>query len=245
MKMQQLYSLVRQAADRYQMIQQGDHIAVGISGGKDSLALLYALHGLKRFYPNTYTLSAISVHLGYEGFDLSPVKDLCLRLDVPYTVVSTSIKDIIIKKRQEANPCALCSRLRKGALNQAAISLGCNKIAYAHHRDDMVETMLLSLIYGGRFYSFPPVTDLERTGLTVIRPMMLIPEIDIIGFQHKYRLPVCENPCPVDGHTRREYVKRLLRQLEKDNPGVKARLFHAILSGNIPDWPSPPLSSGI
>ncbi len=245
MKMQQLYSLARQAIDRYQMIQQGDHIAVGISGGKDSLALLYALHGLRRFYPNPYTLSAISVDLGYEGFDLSPVKDLCLQLDVPYTVVSTSIKDIIIKKRQEANPCALCSRLRKGALNQAAISLGCNKIAYAHHRDDMVETMLLSLIYGGRFYSFPPVTALERTGLTVIRPLMLIPEIDIIGFQHKYRLPVCESPCPVAGHTRREYVKSLLRQLEKDNPGVKARLFHAVLTGNIPDWPSPHLSSGI
>ncbi len=239
MKLQRLYSLTRQAIDTYHMISDGDHIAVGISGGKDSLTLLYALQGLRQFYPQHFSLSAISVDLGYEGFDLSPVRELCRRLDVPYTIVPTFIGKILFEERRESNPCSLCAKLRKGALNQAALELGCNKIAYAHHMDDMVETMMLSLLYEGRFYSFPPVTYLDRTGLTVIRPLMLVPEIDVIGFRNKYQLPVCKNPCPVDGHTRREYAKTLIRQLEKENPGAKKRLFRAILDGNIPDWIRP------
>lgn len=240
MTLQRLYSLTRQAIDAYHMITPNDHIAVGISGGKDSLTLLYALAGLRRFYPNPFTLTAISVDLGYEGFDLSPVKELCAQLDVPCEIVSTAIGKILFEERHEDNPCALCAKLRKGALNQAALRLGCSKIAYAHHMDDIIETMLLSLIYEGRFYSFPPVTYLDRTGLTVIRPLMLVPEADIIGFKNKYQLPVCKNPCPVDGFTRREYAKTLVRQLEKENPGAKKRLFHAIRMGNITDWNQTP-----
>lgn len=237
MKLQRLLSLTRQAIDDYQMIQTGDHIMLGISGGKDSLTLLYALSSLKKFYPNKFELSAITVDLGFEGFDLSPIKTLCEALDVPFTAVHTEIGKILFEARKEANPCALCAKMRKGALNSAAKELGCNKIAYAHHRDDLIETMLLSLIFEGRFYSFSPVTYLDRTDLTLIRPMIYVTEADVIGFKNKYQLPVCKNPCPVDGKTKREYVKNLTKTLNQENPGVKERLFHAIIEGNIDGWP--------
>lgn len=237
MKLQRLLSLTRQAIDDYQMIQTGDHIMLGISGGKDSLTLLYALSSLKKFYPNKFELSAITVDLGFEGFDLSPIKVLCEALDVPFTAVHTEIGKILFEARKEANPCALCAKMRKGALNSAAKELGCNKIAYAHHRDDLIETMLLSLIFEGRFYSFSPVTYLDRTDLTLIRPMIYVTEADVIGFKNKYQLPVCKNPCPVDGKTKREYVKNLTKTLNQENPGVKERLFHAIIEGNIDGWP--------
>lgn len=237
MKLQRLLSLTRQAVDAYGLIESDDRIAVGISGGKDSLTLLYALHGLKRFYPKPFKLYAITVDLGFEGMDFSPVKNLCEQLSVPYTIVSTDIGKILFQARQESNPCALCAKMRKGALNQAALDLNCNKIAYAHHKDDVIETMLLSLIYEGRFYSFPPRTYLDRTELTVIRPMIYVNEADVIGFKNKYHLPVCKNPCPVDGHTKREYVKNTIKHLEQENPGSKERMFHAIINGNIPGWP--------
>ena len=236
MKLQRLLSLTRQAVDTYNLIEAGDQIAVGISGGKDSLTLLYALHGLKRFYPKQFELNAITVDLGYEGMDLGPVQALCKQLSVPYTIVSTDIGKIVFQMRQEANPCALCAKMRKGALNQAALNLGCNKIAYAHHRDDVIETAFLSLLYEGRFYSFPPYTLLDRTGLAVIRPMIYVHEADVIGFKNKYHLPVSKNPCPVDGHTKREYVKKMIKQIERENPGSKDRIFHAVVNGNIPGW---------
>lgn len=237
MKLQRLLSLTRQAVDFYHLIDDGDHIAIGISGGKDSLTLLYALHGLQRFYPKKFKISAITVDLGFGDFDLTAIKDLCMQLSVPYTVVSTEIGTILFQTRQESNPCSLCAKLRKGALNAKAKELGCNKVAYAHHRDDLIETMLLSLIYEGRFYAFSPYTYLDRMDLTVIRPLIYVPEADIIGFQRKYTLPVCKNPCPVDGHTKREYVKELTKRLEKENPGAKVRMLHAILDGNIEGWP--------
>ena len=237
MKLQRLLSLTRQAADAYGLIQKGDRIAVGISGGKDSLTLLYALHGLKRFYPNSFELYGITVDHGFGTTDFTRVNALCQQLSVPYTVVPTDIGTILFQIRQESNPCALCAKLRKGALNQAALELGCNKIAYAHHKDDVIETMMLSLIYEGRFYSFSPATYLDRTGLTVIRPMIYVNEVDVIGFKKKYDLPVCKNPCPVDGHTKREYVKGILKNLERENPGTKDRMFHAIINGNLPGWP--------
>lgn len=236
MKLQRLYSLTRQAIDTYRLIEDGDHIAIGISGGKDSLTLLYALQGLRKFYPKKFELFAISVDLGFNGFDLSPVAELCKEMEVAYRIVPTEIGKILFDVRQEANPCALCAKMRKGALNLAAKEMGCNKVAYAHHMDDMIETMMLSLIYEGRFYSFPPYTWLDRMELAVIRPMMLVSEADVIGFKNKYHLPVCKNPCPADGNTRREYVKQLIRQLERENPGMKMRLFHAVLEGNIPGW---------
>lgn len=237
MKLQQLYSYTRRAIDDYQMIDYGDKIAVGISGGKDSLTLLYALHGLKRFYPQKFDLMAITVNLGYEEFDVTPLRQLCEKLEVPYEVVNTDIGDIVFQKNPKENPCSLCAKLRKGALNDTAKKFGCNKVAYAHHKDDMIETMMLSLIFEGRFHSFSPKTYLDRTELTVIRPMMYLSEADVIGFKNKMNLQVVKNPCPVDGHTKRQYAKDLLRQLNLDHPGTKDRMFTAIINGNIPGWP--------
>ncbi len=237
MKLQQLLSYTRKAVDEYQMIEDGDHIAVGISGGKDSLTLLYALHGLKRFYPKKFELSAITVNLGYEKFDVAPLKALCEELGVPYKVVDTDIAHILFEERKESNPCSLCAKMRKGALNDAVKEMGCNKVAYAHHKDDIIETMLLSLLFEGRFHSFSPKTYLDRMDLTVIRPMMYVDEIDVIGFQHKYNLPVAKSRCPIDGFTKREYAKDLVKQLNHEHPGARNRMFTAVLNGNIDGWP--------
>lgn len=238
MKLQQLMSYTRRAIDDYNMIQDGDRIAIGISGGKDSLTLLYALHGLQRFYPKKFDLEAITVDLGHPDFDVSDIHSLCENMGVPYTVVKTEIARIVFDERNEKNPCSLCAKMRKGALNDTIKNLGCNKIAYAHHKDDIVETMMMSLIYEGHFYSFPPITYLDRTDLTVIRPLMYVYEADVKGFCNKYQLPVVKSPCPADGYTKRQYVKDLLRKLNQENPGVKERMFSAIVNGNIPDWTS-------
>ena len=236
MKLQQVFSFVRRAIDDYHMIDEGDKIAVGISGGKDSLTLLYALHGLMRFYPKHFTIHAVTVDLGFENLNLKEIQNLCESLNVEYTIVKTDIAQIVFEDRKEDNPCALCAKMRKGALNNAIKAAGCNKVAYAHHKDDVVETMLLSLIYEGRFHTFAPVTYLDRTELTVIRPLMYMNEADVIGFVHKYNVPVVKSPCPADGHTKREYVKKLLRQLNQENPGVKERMFTAIQTGNLKGW---------
>ncbi len=239
MKLQQLLSFTRRAVDDYAMIDEGDVIAIGISGGKDSLTLLYALHGLQRFYPNHFTLKAITVDLGLGIQKLDEIAELCRSMDVEYHIVKTEIGDIIFNERQESNPCSLCAKMRKGALNDKAIEIGCNKIAYAHHRDDIIETMMLSLIFEGRFYSFSPKTYLDRSNLTLIRPLMYASEYDIKGFQNKMELPVAKNPCPVDGHTKRQYVKDLINGLNREYPGVRERFFTAILDGNIKGWPIP------
>ena len=219
------------------MIEAGDKIAVGISGGKDSLTLLYALAGLRRFYPKPFDLIAITVDLGYEKFHTEKIEALCQELDVPYHVVKTDIARILFEERKESNPCSLCAKMRKGALNEAVKKLGCNKVAYAHHKDDIVETMILSLIFEGRFHSFSPKSYLDRMDLTVIRPMMYVNEADVIGFQRKYELPVEKSRCPVDGLTKRQYAKDLIHQLELDHPGAKQRMFTAIINGNIEGWP--------
>ncbi len=237
MKLQQLMSFVRRAIDDYEMIEEGDRIAVGISGGKDSLTLLYAMHGLKRFYPRHFELEAVTVDLGNPGFDVEPLRQLCESMDIPYTVIKTDIAQIIFDERKESNPCSLCAKMRKGALNEAVKKLGCNKVAYAHHKDDIVETMLLSLIFEGRFHSFSPKTYLDRMDLTVIRPMMYVGEADVKGFQNKYDLPVVKSACPADGYTKREYAKNLVRQLNLEHPGAKERMFAAITNGNISGWP--------
>lgn len=237
MQLQRLLSYTRKAVDEYDMIQENDHIAVGISGGKDSLTLLYALHGLKRFYPKKFELSAVTVDLGFKDFNLSPIQALCKELDIPYRIVRSDIYDILFHIRKESNPCSLCAKMRKGALNQAVREMGCNKVAYAHHKDDIIETMLLSLIFEGRFHSFSPRTYLDRMDLTVIRPLMFVDEMDVIGFKNKYNLPVVKSKCPVDGHTKRQYAKELLRQLNEENPGVRERMFHAIVTGDISGWP--------
>lgn len=238
MKLQRVLSEVRKAVDDYHMIAEGDKIAVGISGGKDSLTLLYALSSLRRFYPHPFDLVAVTVDLSFANLDLTEIKKLCEKLGVPYTVVKTQIGQIVFEQRQENNPCALCAKMRKGALNEAMKQLGCNKIAYAHHMDDVVETMMLSLLYEGRFHTFSPMTYLDDTGLTVIRPLIYMKEADVIGFVRKYEVPVVKSPCPADGHTKREYVKQLLKQLNTENPGVKQRMFTAIQNGcdNLKEW---------
>ena len=233
MKLQQLLSYTRKAVDDYQMIADGDKIAVGISGGKDSLTMLYALHGLMRFYPRSFSLHAITVDLGYDTFDTSEIEKLCENLQIPYTVVHSQIAQIVFDQRKESNPCSLCAKMRKGALNQEAKRLGCNKVAYAHHKDDLVETMLLSLLYEGRFHTFSPVTYLDRMELTLIRPLLYVPEADVIGFKNKMNLPVQKSPCPVDGSTKRQTVKELVKQLNKQFPDAEQKMFTAILHGNL------------
>ncbi len=236
MKLQQVLSYTRRAIDDYHMIEDGDKIAIGISGGKDSLTLLYALHGLKRFYPKKFDIHAVTVDLGFQNLNLDKIKAICEKLNVEYTIVETEIAKIIFDDRKETNPCSLCAKMRKGALNDAVKAAGCNKVAYAHHKDDVVETMLMSLIFEGRFHTFSPVTYLDRMDLTVIRPLMYMNESDVIGFINKYEVPVVKSPCPADGYTKREYTKQLLRQLNLENPGVKERMFTAIQNGNMKGW---------
>lgn len=236
MELQRLLSQTRKAIDEYSMIEPGDKIAVGISGGKDSLTMLYALQGLRRFYPNRFDIEAVTVSAGIEGMDFTPIKLLCDELGVNYTIVNTDIYDIVYNIRKETNPCALCAKLRKGAFNDKAKELGCNKLAYAHHKDDVIETMLMSLLLEGRVHTFSPITYLDRTGLTLIRPLIYIDEADIIGFKNKYNLPTVKNLCPADGETKREYAKQLIKTLNNDIPGVRERIFTAILNGGFDGW---------
>lgn len=228
MKLQQVMSYTRRALDDYHMIENGDKIAVGISGGKDSLALLHALSGIRRFYPKSFELYAVTVDLGFGIQDFSKIENMCNELHVPYIKVATDIGNIVFKERKEANPCALCAKMRKGALNNKMKELGCNKVAYAHHKDDIVVTMLMSMIFEGRFHTFSPVTYLDRMEMTVIRPFMYMNEADVVGFVNKYQLPVAKSACPADGYTKRKYVEDLLKQLNRENPGVKDRMFTAI-----------------
>lgn len=228
MKLQQVLSVTRRAVDDYHMIEDGDKIAVGISGGKDSLTLLYALSGLRRFYPKKFEIEAISVSLGFEGMDFSKVAELCKELNVNYTLVKSSIAEIIFEARKETNPCSLCAKMRKGAFNEKAKELGCNKSAYAHHMDDVIETLMMSLIYEGRFHTFSPITYLDRSDITLIRPMLYMHECDVKSFVKRYNVPVVKNACPVDGYTKREYIKNLIKKLNEENPGLPGRLFHSI-----------------
>lgn len=235
MKLQQLYSKVRQAVDTYKMIEEGDKIALGISGGKDSLSLLYGLAGLRKFYPQKFEVIAITVDLGYEGFELGPIKKLCEELGVEYHIVKTEINQLISEEG-----CSLCSRLRRGALNNKALELGCNKIAYAHNMDDVVETMMLSLIYEGRFSTFYPVTVYEDTGLKLIRPFIFVTNAEAVGFRNKYDLPVATNPCPFDHTSERSYIRELLDDINKHTSGVRGRLMTAITDGTLEHWKKNP-----
>ena len=236
MTLQKVMSQVRRALDDYHMITDNDRIAVGISGGKDSLTLLLALHGLMRFYPKPFTLHAVTVDLGFDNLDLDKIQELCNKIEIPYTIVKTQIAEIVFEGHREENPCSLCAKLRKGAFNNAIKKEGCNKIAYAHHRDDMIATMFLSLLYEGRFQALEPVTYLEKSGLTLIRPLLYMRESDVVGFTNKAALPVVKSPCPADGKTRRKYVEELLRRIDRDTPGAKNRIFTAIENGWLDNW---------
>jgi tRNA(Ile)-lysidine synthetase-like protein len=241
MKLQQVMSYVRRAVDDYQMIADGDRIAIGISGGKDSMTLLHALHGLQRFYPRHFEIHAVTIDLGFEDFapnatSLEDIAQICSNMTVPFTTVKTDIARIVFSERKESNPCALCAKLRKGALNKKCQELGLNKVAYAHHKDDAVETMLLSLIFEGRFHSFAPVTYLDRTDLTVIRPLLYMNEADVRGFIRKHGLPILKNPCPANGNTKREYVKNLVKAFNQESPSASQRLFHALQNSGVNGW---------
>ncbi|MCR4930420.1 MAG: tRNA 2-thiocytidine(32) synthetase TtcA [Lachnospiraceae bacterium] len=236
MKLQQIMSKTRKAVDDYKMINENDNIAVGISGGKDSLALLHALAGMRRFYPIHYSLIAITCDLGFKNVDFNEIKKLCEELDVKYYIVESDISDIVFNVRKEENPCSLCAKMRKGAMYNFLKEVGCSKIAYAHHQDDVVETYMMSLIYEGRQNTFSPVTFLDRTGVTVIRPFIYMKEADIIGFVKANNVPVLKSPCPVDGYTKRQYAKDLLKSINEEAPGVRDRIFTAIQNSNIKGW---------
>lgn len=233
LKIRHILSCTRRAVDQYRMIEDGDRIAVGVSGGKDSIALLCALINLRRFYPHPFTLCAIFLHMGFEGIDTKPLERFCAENEVELRVVPTRLGEVIFEDRKEKNPCSLCARMRRGILHDTAKEMGCNKLALGHHFDDAVETFMLNLFHEGRLGAFLPVTYLSRKDLTVIRPLLLAQEKDVRYFVGKNELPIFQNPCPADGKTRREEVKQLLEQLDRKHKGLKHRLFLAIEKGGL------------
>jgi len=234
--MQKMLSHLRRCVDEYRMIQAGDRIAVGVSGGKDSLVLLRTLAELRRFYPVPFEVVAITLDMGYEGADFSSIAKLCQEIEVEYIVKPTNIKEVVFDIRQEKNPCALCAKLRRGSLNDAAKEYGCNKVALGHHFDDAVETFMLSLFYEGRLSCFLPVTYLDRTDLYVIRPMLYMTEREVINFANRQQLPICKSGCPVDKETKREDIKALIRTLEHDYHDLRQHIFGAMQRLPLNGW---------
>ena len=234
--MQKLLGLLRRCADDYHMIEEGDRIAVGISGGKDSLALLVLMANLRRFYPKPFELQAITIDMGLSGMDFTPVAALCESLDVPYTRVETQIGPVVFEQRKEKNPCSMCAKMRRGILNETLLKLGCNKLALGHHYDDAVETFLMSLLYEGRISCFQPVTNMDRAGVIQIRPMLYLSEQTVARFAARENLPVVENTCPADKNTKREEVKTLLDHLAKTYPDLRAKVFGAMQRQPLPGW---------
>ena len=233
--MQKLMGLVRRCVEDYNMIESGDRIAVGVSGGKDSLVLLMLLAGLRSYSDKPFELEAITIDMGL-GMDYSSIADFCKKLEVPYTVVPTQIGPIIFDYRKEKNPCSMCSKMRRGALNQAILDRGFHKLALGHHYDDAVETFVMSLVYEGRISCFQPVTNLDRTGIIQIRPMLYIHEKTVDHFARRMELPVLENRCPVDKHTKREEIKNLVYELSARYPDLKERIFGAMQRYPLPEW---------
>ena len=239
---QRILSYMRRAADIYKMINDGDKIAVGVSAGKDSLTLLYGLSQLRLFYPQKFDIIAITIDSGFNGADpshYSEIVKLCEKLNVEYHIIPSEIKQVVFDIRQEKNPCALCSKMMHGALNEAAKKLGCNKVALGHHLDDSVETFMLNIIYESRLGSFSPVTYLDRSDLTLIRPLIHTPEKDIKSFAKGQNLPVIESACPVDKKTKREEMKGLLRDLSKEYKNIKFNIFNAIEKSEIDGYKNP------
>ena len=221
---------LRKADTDFHLIEPGDRVAVGVSGGKDSLLLLYALSLYRKFSHKDFTLMAFTISMGLEPFDLSGIHRLCQELDIPYVVKQTEIGDIIFNKRKEKNPCALCAKMRRGALNDMCREYGCNKLALGHHRDDAIETLLMSLFYEGRFHTFHPKTYLSRTGITAIRPLCYLPEYHVRHMVQELNLPVVKSPCPANGETKRQEMKELMQALRKRYPDAPDRFLHALQS---------------
>ena len=237
-EMKRMLSFVRRAVDDYSMIEDGDRIAVGISGGKDSLTLLSVLAAMRRFYPKKYELVAITVNMGFEGSDFTPVKEFCDSLGVEYKVVNTDIAKIIFDIRKESNPCSLCAKMRRGSLHLAATEAGCNKVALGHHYDDAVETFMMNLFFEGRLGCFSPLTYLSNRRINLIRPMIYAQEKDVAYFARRQNLPIIKSLCPEDHATERENMKNFLAGLEKENKGIKHRIFGAMCKSGIDGFKS-------
>jgi len=234
--MKRIISCVRKAVEDYDMIQEGDRVAVGISGGKDSLILLGALASLSRYYPKKFSVVGLTLDMGYDA-DYSAIKKYCESFGVEHIVKKTNIKEVIFDYRKEENPCSLCAKMRRGALNDFAIEQGCKTVALGHHNDDVLETFMLSLLYEGRINCFSPVTYLDRTGIYQIRPLIYVKEREIKGVVNRYDVPVLKSSCPVDGITKRQEIKDIIRNLDKTvNAGMKKRLFTAISNSEIDGW---------
>jgi len=234
--MQHILGLVRRCVEDYHMIEPGDRIAVGVSGGKDSLLTLVALARLRQFYPVPFTVEAITLEMGMPSMDFSPVAALCRDLDVPYHRVSVPVYQIVFEERREKNPCSLCAKLRRGSLNTALTERGITKIALGHHYDDAVETLLMNLLFEGRIGCFQPVTYLDRTGVTQIRPLLYCREDEIRRTVERMGLPVVKNPCPADGASRRQEIKELITDLEGKYPHLKQKLFGAVQRYPLYGW---------
>ena len=228
-----ILSFVRRAVDDYEMIEDGDRICVGLSGGKDSTTLLIALAELRRFYPKKFDIVALTVDMGFLGSDFSPMKELCDTLGVEYVIEKTEIAKIIFEVRKEPSPCSLCAKMRRGSLHAAAQANGCNKVALGHHYDDAVETFMLNLFFEGRLGCFSPVTYLSNRKITLIRPLLYATERDVAYFARRRELPVIPSLCPEDRHTERENMKKLLSELERTNKGLKHRIFHAMCAAEL------------
>ena len=234
--MQRLVGLVRRCVDDYHMIAPGETVAVGVSGGKDSLTLLALLAALRQYHPTGFKLAAFTVDMGLDGMDFSPVADYCASLSVPYRLIRTEIGKIIFDYRKEKNPCSMCAKMRRGALHDAMAEAGIAKIALGHHYDDAVETFLMSLLYEGRIGCFEPVTYLDRTGVTQIRPMLYVGEKSIASFAARQKLPVVHNTCPADKNTKRQETKELIASLQKQFPDLKTKIFGAMQRYPLPQW---------
>ena len=233
--MQKLIGLVRRCVQDYHMIEEGDRIGVGVSGGKDSVALLAFLAELRKYNDRSFDVEAITIDMGL-GMDYSAIEEYCKQLEVKFNLIKTQIGPIIFDHRKEKNPCSMCAKMRRGALNQAILDRGMNKLALGHHYDDAVETFVMNLIYEGRIGCFQPVTDLDRTGIVQIRPMLYIHEKTIDSFVTRNHLPIITNRCPVDKHTKREEIKRLVYDLSATYPDLKERIFGAMQRLPLPQW---------
>ncbi len=227
---------VRRAVDDYHMIEAGDRVAVGVSGGKDSMLLLVALNHLKGYYPKPFELEAITIELGFEGMDFTPVKEMCAELGIPYTCLKTDIKEVVFDVRKEPNPCSLCAKMRRGALNTTITEHGVNKLALGHHFDDAVETFMMSLLFEGRLSCFRPVTYLDRSGVTQIRPLVYAGEQKIANVAAALELPIVENPCPQDKGSKRYEIKTLLRGMCEEYPDMKSKIFGAMQRLPLDGW---------
>ena len=234
--MQKLMGLMRRCIDDYHMIAEGDGIAVGVSGGKDSLTLLAVLAELRRYYPKRFELAALCVDMGLGGMDFSKVETFCIERNIPFYRRESEIGRIIFDVRKEKNPCSMCAKMRRGALNELALEHGFTKLALGHHYDDAVQTLLMNLFYEGRLGCFEPVTYLSRTGMTQIRPLLYVREEQIARFAARYALPVVENTCPADKHTKRQEIKELIEELEGKYPDLKTKLFGAMQRLPLSEW---------